>query len=178
MLGRASPSRQPSSTSLIRGAAPSAPTRSTTDAGINSRQLWPYARAFPTNSAARFYAVVETPNGTGYHVPLDRTAAESLCEGDLVSLTPAPDTPGPPARPPFVLRKHAQGLEEQVQALQPVPLDALHRETLAPWGFGADLRRALDRRELTLRRFGIDPADPERLRKLRDLGFPGRDLGR
>jgi hypothetical protein len=37
-----------------------------------------------------FFAVVETPNGGGYHIPLDRHAAEGIREGDLVTLKALP----------------------------------------------------------------------------------------
>lgn len=125
-----------------------------------------------------FYALVETPNGTGYHVPLDQRSAETLREGDLVTLGHPHSAQGAAAKPPPVLLTPAPGLEQQVHAPDPVLLDELHRDTLAPRGFGADLRHALDRRDQTLRRFGIDPTDPERVRKLRNLNFPGRDRER
>jgi type IV secretory pathway VirD2 relaxase len=38
-----------------------------------------------------FYAVVETPSGSAYHVPLDARSAESLHPGDIVSLTTKPE---------------------------------------------------------------------------------------
>src|SRR5579862_7180352 len=40
-----------------------------------------------------FYAVVETPTGHAYHVPLDARSAESLCSGDVVSLSTRPEVP-------------------------------------------------------------------------------------
>jgi type IV secretory pathway VirD2 relaxase len=43
-----------------------------------------------------FYAVVETPTGRAYHVPLDARSAEGLRTGDIVSLATKPE---PPVRP-------------------------------------------------------------------------------
>jgi type IV secretory pathway VirD2 relaxase len=37
-----------------------------------------------------FYAVLETPSGEAYHVPLDRPSADALQTGDLVSFTSRP----------------------------------------------------------------------------------------
>ncbi len=44
-----------------------------------------------------FYAVVETPAGRAYHVPLDARSAETVGVGDLVSLATPPVTPVLPA---------------------------------------------------------------------------------
>jgi type IV secretory pathway VirD2 relaxase len=38
-----------------------------------------------------FYAVIETPHGAAYHVPLDARTAEALREGDLVTFTTRPE---------------------------------------------------------------------------------------
>ena len=43
-----------------------------------------------------FYAVVETPAGRAYHVPLDARSAQTVGVGDLVSLATPPE---PPVRP-------------------------------------------------------------------------------
>jgi hypothetical protein len=48
-------------------------------------------------------------------------------------------------------------------------LDQVDRGPLAPWGFGVQVRVALDRRLETLRALGIAPEDPQRDRKLRKL---------
>ncbi len=40
-----------------------------------------------------FYAVVETPAGRAYHVPLDARSAQAVGVGDLVSLATPPETP-------------------------------------------------------------------------------------
>jgi type IV secretory pathway VirD2 relaxase len=40
-----------------------------------------------------FYAVVETPAGRAYHVPLDARSAQTVGVGDLVSLAAPPETP-------------------------------------------------------------------------------------
>ncbi len=54
-----------------------------------------------------FYAVLETPAGMGYHVPLDRASAEALRVGDFVSFSTKPSDAGSdgPARHRLVLRK-------------------------------------------------------------------------
>jgi hypothetical protein len=44
-----------------------------------------------------FYAVVETPEGRAYHVPLDARSAQTVGVGDLVSLATPPETPVRPA---------------------------------------------------------------------------------
>ncbi len=44
-----------------------------------------------------FYAVVETPTGRAYHVPLDARSAQTVGVGDLVSLATPPETPVRPA---------------------------------------------------------------------------------
>jgi len=44
-----------------------------------------------------FYAVVETPAGRAYHVPLDARSAQTVGVGDLVSLATPPVTPVLPA---------------------------------------------------------------------------------
>jgi type IV secretory pathway VirD2 relaxase len=44
-----------------------------------------------------FYAVVETPAGRAYHVPLDARSAQTVGVGDLVSLATPPDAPVRPA---------------------------------------------------------------------------------
>jgi len=192
-----------------------------------------------------FYAVIETPGGDGYYIPLDRRAAEELREGDIVSFgtkarqdRPATDrraergaipserrvvandkeSAGPtpldmrveqqrdkhgtnralsvntsepignfqdpknsraersapraeqyPMYPPPQVAKEALRLDEQVRHRGPVWLDRMSRAGLAPYGFGAEVQRAMDERERVLRALGVDPADPTRLRKLREL---------
>jgi hypothetical protein len=68
-----------------------------------------------------------------------------------------------------VLRKDALALEDQVRHRGPVPLDRLSGEPLAAYGFGDEVRRALARRADTLRALGVDPSDPDRLAKLREV---------
>ncbi len=118
-----------------------------------------------------FYAVLETPAGMGYHVPLDRGSAEALRVGDIVSFSTKPSLPAGDAttRHRLVVRKDELCLDEQVHYAGPVPIDRLSCASLAPYGFGADLRRALDRRKVALRRMGIDPTDDVGGVKLREL---------
>jgi len=122
----------------------------------------------------KYYAVIETASGTGYHVPLDARAAETLRVGDLVAMASRPDravpeSPGTSPRHRVVLRKEALGLDDQVGHRGPVLLDRLGSRPLAPYGFGNDVRVARQRRAEVLRQLGIDPADPERTAKLREL---------
>lgn len=121
--------------------------------------------------AGKYYAVLETAGGSGYHVPLDGRAAETLRPGDLVSFSSRSDEGADrsPPRQRIVVRKEALGLEEQVNHRGPVPLDRLAGQPLAPYGFGADVDRALQRRAERLRALGIDPTDPDRVGKLREL---------
>jgi type IV secretory pathway VirD2 relaxase len=184
-----------------------------------------------------FYAVVETPAGSAYHVPLDARSAESLRPGDIVSLTtkpepavrpvdrhiaevaaacrgvydvalvPAPDAEraarrmrdlerlalaspaGPnrwkiapnlleqlerrhrdaPARHRLLMHKQPLPLEAQVRNPGPVWLDRIDTASLAPYGLGAEVQRAIERRREALRHIGIAPDDPSRLAKLREL---------
>jgi hypothetical protein len=142
-----------------------------------------------------FYVVLETPAGAGYRLPLDARSAEELRTGDLVTLTTRPErrvgrrlgeegAPEPRergGRAPkhrVVLRKDPLGLDDQVVHRGPVWLDRVRAQSLAPYGFGVEVRKALDRRDAELRTLGIDPADPQRLTKLREMQRrdPGRGL--
>ena len=51
----------------------------------------------------------------------------------------------------------------------PVWLDEVDGRSLARWGFGADVRRTLDKRHNALRALGIEPDDPRRDSKLRAI---------
>lgn len=189
----------------------------------------------------RFYAVVETPTGSAYHVPLDARSADSLRLGDLVSLTSRPEhavrpidrhiaetarahggvyetphasssdahranprireleriglaTPeGPgrwtvapnllealerqgqadPARYRLHVRPQSLSLDQQVSYQGPVWLDRLDASALAPYGFGAEVHRALQRRRDVLRSLGLTPEDPSRTAKLHELERQG-----
>jgi Protein of unknown function (DUF3363) len=58
---------------------------------------------------------------------------------------------------------------EQVRHPGPVWLDRTDTETLAPYGLGAEVRRAVEQRRAALRHIGIAPDDPHRLEQLREL---------
>ncbi len=184
-----------------------------------------------------FYAVVETPAGSAYHVPLDARSAESLRPGDIVSLTTKPEPAvrpvdrhiaevaaahrgvydraldpsadaeraarrmrdlerlalaapaGPnrweiapnlpekleqrhrdaPARHRLLVHKQPLSLEAQVRNPGPVQLDRIDTASLAPYGLGAEVHRAIERRREALRHIGIADDDPNRLAKLREL---------
>jgi type IV secretory pathway VirD2 relaxase len=190
-----------------------------------------------------FYAVVETPTGRAYHVPLDARGAEAMRPGDIVSFTTKPEAPvrpadrqiaevararggvytleppagaashpherrlrqlerlglatpeGPrrwkvspdllqklaerqrdaPVRHRLLFRKEPLSLEAQVRHPGPVWLDRVETGSLAPYGFGAVLKRAVGQRREALRRLGVQPDDPNRSAKLREL--EQRDLG-
>jgi hypothetical protein len=131
--------------------------------------------------AGRYYAILETPDGRGYHVPLTARDAETLRPGDLVTVRservgPDRDLASGPERHRVALRKEPLGLDEQVRHAGPVLLDELTTRPLAPAGFGGDVRRALDQRAEYLRSLGIDPADPDRGSKAPEA--QRRDLGR
>jgi type IV secretory pathway VirD2 relaxase len=184
-----------------------------------------------------FYAVIETPEGRAYHVPLDGRSAQTVAVGDLVSLATPPETPvrpverqiaeaararggifaldptggrdtdplvrrlrdlerlrvvaadGPgrwrvppdllerveqrgretPPRHRVVIRKEPLSLERQISHRGPVWLDQVEVPALARWGLGADVRQAVTKRQEALRRLGIEPGDPDRVAKLREL---------
>ena len=71
--------------------------------------------------------------------------------------------------PPLRLDKQAQGLNEPIHRIAPVWLDRVAPNELAPYGFGAQVRQALEERHRFLRDLGVDPADPKRFHKLREL---------
>jgi hypothetical protein len=74
-----------------------------------------------------------------------------------------------PARHRLLLHKEPRALENQVGHGGPVWLDRIKVAELAPYGFGAEVRRAVDRRREVLLKFGIQPDDPTSVSKLRDL---------
>jgi hypothetical protein len=117
-----------------------------------------------------FYAVLETPAGEGYHVPLSRAAAEGLRVEDVVTFSSTRSDRAGPAQGQhrLVVQKQDLGLEAQVAHPGPVLLDRLSRTSLAPYGWGAQVRRAIERREAQLRQWGIEPGDQARERRLRE----------
>jgi len=183
-----------------------------------------------------FYAVVETPSGRAYRLPLDARSAEAIRLGDIVSFTTRPEsavrpvdktiadiarsraglvTPEAadasalvltrrlrelerlglassdganrwrvspnlteelerraarlPARYRLLIHKETWALESQVGHEGPVWLDRIKVAALAPYGFGAEVRRAVERRREALLKLGIQPDDPSRMAKLREL---------
>jgi type IV secretory pathway VirD2 relaxase len=184
-----------------------------------------------------FYAVVETPSGRAYHVPLDARSADSLRPGDIVSLATKPESPvrpvdrhiadfagkhngvyepaldrspdadraarrmrdlerlglaspvgakrwtvapnlleelerrqrDAPARHRLLMHKQPLSLQAQVQNPGPVWLDRIDTASLAPYGLGAEVHRAIERRRDALRHIGIAQGDPNRFAKLREL---------
>jgi type IV secretory pathway VirD2 relaxase len=74
-----------------------------------------------------------------------------------------------PPRERLWVQKLPLSLDETPGHRGPVWLDQVDGAVLAPWGFGADVRGALDRRRDALRAFGIAPEDPRRDAKLREL---------
>jgi type IV secretory pathway VirD2 relaxase len=184
-----------------------------------------------------FYAVIETPTGRAYHVPLDARSAEALRPGDIVSLASKPEAPvravdrhiadvagkgggiyelerdsspdagraarrmrdlerlglataaGPdrwtvspnlvadlerkhrdaPPRHRLLLHKQPLSIQAQVGHPGPVWLDRIDAASLAPYGLGAEVRRAVGQRRDMLRQLGIAADDPNRWVKLREL---------
>ena len=193
------------------------------------------AKALADEVRGTYCAIVETPDGRAYRLPLDpRTTATSRV-GDFVTVASAPRSRGrpedstleamaraaagvctvsaaQPAHRPLVQRLHqlealglarregpdawriepglAQALErldtqrpdyrlllrndgrtapQQVVARAPVWLDRIDPGSLAGYGLGAEVADLLEQRAVALRSFGIDPAGPRRLPKLREL---------
>jgi hypothetical protein len=87
---------------------------------------------------------------------------------DLIDRLAARARDAPP-RYRLVIRKEPLSLKEQVVHCGPVWLDGVETKTLAHWGLGADVRQAVVARSEALRRLGIEPGDPDRVAKLRDL---------
>ena len=74
-----------------------------------------------------------------------------------------------PARHRVVWRKEPLSLAEQVNYPGPVWLDRVDSQSLAPYGLGAEVRRAVHDRRAALRQLGV-PEDPSRrLSSLREL---------
>ncbi len=66
-----------------------------------------------------------------------------------------------PARYELRVRKEPS-LEEQIQHRGRTAIDGVKTEALSPFGFGAEMKRALEQREAVLSRLGIRPGDPNR----------------
>jgi type IV secretory pathway VirD2 relaxase len=86
---------------------------------------------------------------------------------DLLDQLEARHRSEPPKHRLFI-RKEPLSLAEQVRYLGPVWLDRVEAATLAPYGFGAELRQAVEDRAETLRQLGIAPDDASRLAALRE----------
>jgi hypothetical protein len=76
---------------------------------------------------------------------------------------------GVPVRHRLLLHKQSLPLQDQVLHPGSVWLDRVKTEHLAPYGFGADLRRATEQRREALRRLGVQPDDPQRAAKVREV---------
>jgi hypothetical protein len=76
---------------------------------------------------------------------------------------------GSSARHRLLLHKQALSIEKQVRNPGPVWLDRVDTRSLAPYGLGAVVHRAIDLRRRALRYVGIHPDDPNKLAKLREL---------
>jgi type IV secretory pathway VirD2 relaxase len=76
---------------------------------------------------------------------------------------------GLPLRHRLLLRRERLSLEAQVRHPGPVWLDRVQADILAPYGFGVEVKRALDRRREVLHRWGLQPNDPDRSTKLLEL---------
>jgi type IV secretory pathway VirD2 relaxase len=108
-----------------------------------------------------FFAVVETPDGGGYHVPLSARAAEKLRAGYLVEVA-ATSSNDPNSKPRVVVRGVSLSLDQQRTHRGPTWLDQVDERSLAAYGLGASLRPHLAARQAYLRQLGIDPSDPSR----------------
>jgi len=67
------------------------------------------------------------------------------------------------------IRKEPLSLADQIRYLGPAWLDRVEAASLAPYGFGAELRHAVQNRSETLRTLGVAPDAPARLVALREI---------
>jgi YD repeat-containing protein len=74
-----------------------------------------------------------------------------------------------PVRHRVLVRKEPLSVQAQVGHHGPVWLDRVQADSLAPYGFGAELKVAVEQRREALRRFGVEPNDPERFVRLREI---------
>jgi len=74
-----------------------------------------------------------------------------------------------PVRHRLVVRKEPLSLQAQIRHPGPVWLDRVKTDSLAPYGFGAELKGAIAQRGEALRRLGVQPDDPNYLEKLREI---------
>jgi hypothetical protein len=74
-----------------------------------------------------------------------------------------------PGRHRLLVRREVLSLSAQVRHPGPVWLDRVRTDALAPYGFGAELKRAVEQRREALRRLGVQPDDPNRSTKLREV---------
>lgn len=188
--------------------------------------------------AGALYAVLETPEGRAYHVPIDGKTADAVRVGDLVTFGSRPeaavrpmdrhiaesvrstggvlvvDAEGEerfrrsmvrrlreleraglvsaqgsdrwtvpvdlverlegrareePQRARVWVQKVAPSLEAMPNHRGPMWLDKLDEDALARWGFGADVRLAMERRREVLRDLGTAIDDPHRDAKLKEV---------
>ncbi len=68
-----------------------------------------------------------------------------------------------PVRHRLLFHKEPLSVQAQVRHPGPVWLDRVQMDSLAPYGFGAELRRA------RLRRLGVQPDDPDRIARLHEV---------
>ena len=78
-----------------------------------------------------------------------------------------------PVRHRLVVHSEPLSLQAQIRHPGPVWLDRVRTDSLAPYGFGAELKRAVEHRREALRRLGVQLDDPNRLAKLRELERDG-----
>jgi type IV secretory pathway VirD2 relaxase len=74
-----------------------------------------------------------------------------------------------PVRHRLVVHQEPLSLQAQIRHPGPVWLDRVKTDALAPYGFGAELKGAVEQRREALRRLGVQPDDPSRSVRLREL---------
>jgi hypothetical protein len=74
-----------------------------------------------------------------------------------------------PVRHRLFVRKEPLSLQDQVRHPGPVWLDRVETGSMARYGFGTEVRRAVERRREALRRLGVEPDDPNRSAKLQEI---------
>jgi len=74
-----------------------------------------------------------------------------------------------PIRHRLLIHRQPLSLDRQVDHPGPVWLDRVKTESLAPYGFGAEVRQAMEHRRDVLHKLGIQRDDPDKIAKLREL---------
>jgi hypothetical protein len=119
-----------------------------------------------------FYAVLETPTGDAYHVPIGARTVDKLRVGELVSFQTERERAverETPTRYRLSIESMPLSLDAQVGHRGPVWLDTLDPKSVARTGFGAEVRRAIERRRQTVVEVDSAPVAGQRDVRLQDV---------